>query len=297
MHHEPAIDHSLQIALAHARSRGQTRTRRPGGFDDGRRLRPCVAHDQLRTGLSRVSGLLAVRHCRVARCLRRRLTPSRLPDLLGFDPFRQQQPNFHDRCAARARSGHGPRAVPSVRRTGAPSWLGLLPAAVAFFGGTGLVLEHSLLADPLFAFLQVVGVYFAVRAMRESALRWSLLAGAAIGMAFLDQDGRGVKCDSNTAAAVVCKPWRHPATPEPRRRNLTRRSRVHRRLCKKSVCCDRLPGCHAPGCVESVWASGDVRRLLDVHATSRHRLSVSQSAAGTSRSAKRLSVLPELAGR
>ncbi len=72
----------------------------------------------------------------------------------------------------------------SVRRTGAPSWLGLLPAAVAFFGGTGLVLEHSLLADPLFAFLQVVGVYFAVRAMRESALRWSLLAGAAIGMAF-----------------------------------------------------------------------------------------------------------------
>jgi hypothetical protein len=31
----------------------------------------------------------------------------------------------------------------SVLRTGAPAWLGLLPAAVVFFGGTGLLLEHS----------------------------------------------------------------------------------------------------------------------------------------------------------
>ena len=72
----------------------------------------------------------------------------------------------------------------SVRRAGAPSWLGLLPAAVAFFGGTGLVLEHSLLADTLFAFLQVVGVYFAVRAMHDPAWRWPLLAGVAVGTAF-----------------------------------------------------------------------------------------------------------------
>ena len=36
----------------------------------------------------------------------------------------------------------------SVRRTGGPPWLGLLPAAIVFFGGTGLILEHSLLADP-----------------------------------------------------------------------------------------------------------------------------------------------------
>ena len=69
----------------------------------------------------------------------------------------------------------------AVRRTGAPAWLGLLPAAIVLFGGTGLLLEHALLADPLFTFLQAVGLYCAVRALRERELRWPLLAGAATG--------------------------------------------------------------------------------------------------------------------
>ena len=72
----------------------------------------------------------------------------------------------------------------SVRSTGGPPWLGLLPAAVVFFGGTGLLLEHSLLADPLFAFLQAVGVYTAIRALGDPAFRWTLLTGLAIGLAF-----------------------------------------------------------------------------------------------------------------
>jgi hypothetical protein len=72
----------------------------------------------------------------------------------------------------------------AVRRTGAPAWLGLLPAAVVFFGGTGLLLEHSLLGDSLFAFLQALGLYLAVRALKEPPLRWSLLAGLAIGASF-----------------------------------------------------------------------------------------------------------------
>ncbi|MGO9319690.1 MAG: glycosyltransferase family 39 protein [Solirubrobacteraceae bacterium] len=72
----------------------------------------------------------------------------------------------------------------SVRRAGAPAWLGLLPAAIVFFGGTGLLLEHSLLADPLFAFLQAVGVYAAIRALGEPRLRWALVAGLAIGASF-----------------------------------------------------------------------------------------------------------------
>jgi hypothetical protein len=72
----------------------------------------------------------------------------------------------------------------SVRRTGGPPWLGLLPAAVVFFGGTGVLLEHSLLADPLFAFLQSVGIYTAVRALQDPAFRWTLLTGLAIGLAF-----------------------------------------------------------------------------------------------------------------
>jgi hypothetical protein len=72
----------------------------------------------------------------------------------------------------------------AVRRTGAPPWLGLLPAAVVFFEGTGLLLEHALLADPLFAFLLAVNVYATVRALDGPSLRWPLLVGVATGVAF-----------------------------------------------------------------------------------------------------------------
>jgi hypothetical protein len=72
----------------------------------------------------------------------------------------------------------------AVRRTGAPPWLALLPAAVAFFGAGGPLLEHSLLGDSLFAFMQALAVYAAVRALGEPRLRWALLAGAAVGAGF-----------------------------------------------------------------------------------------------------------------
>ena len=72
----------------------------------------------------------------------------------------------------------------AVRGTGAPPWAGLIPAAIVFFGGTGLLLEHSLLADPLFSLLQAVGVYAAVRALWEPRIRWPLLAGLATGISF-----------------------------------------------------------------------------------------------------------------
>jgi hypothetical protein len=72
----------------------------------------------------------------------------------------------------------------AVRRTGAPPWLGLLPAAIVFFGATGLVLEHALLADAPFAFFQVLSIYCAIRALYEKSLRWPVLAGLAVGVAF-----------------------------------------------------------------------------------------------------------------
>lgn len=72
----------------------------------------------------------------------------------------------------------------AVKRTGAPPWLGLLPAAVAFFGGTGLLLEHALLGDLLFTFLQSLALYAAVRAIRARGARWALLCGLAVGAAF-----------------------------------------------------------------------------------------------------------------
>jgi hypothetical protein len=72
----------------------------------------------------------------------------------------------------------------AVRRTGAPAWLGLFPAAVVFFGGTGLLLEHSLLGDTAFTFLQALGVYAAVRVLAAGGLRWALVAGVAAGASF-----------------------------------------------------------------------------------------------------------------
>jgi hypothetical protein len=72
----------------------------------------------------------------------------------------------------------------AVRRTGAPPWLGLLPAAIVFFGAGGPLLEHSLLADSLFAFLEALAVYAAMRALGEPGVRWALLAGVATGACF-----------------------------------------------------------------------------------------------------------------
>jgi Dolichyl-phosphate-mannose-protein mannosyltransferase len=75
----------------------------------------------------------------------------------------------------------------AVRRTGAPPWLGLLPAAIVFFGGTGLFLEHSIMSDSLFVFLQSVSVYGTVCALYDRRLRWSLLVGISLGLAFWDR--------------------------------------------------------------------------------------------------------------
>jgi hypothetical protein len=80
--------------------------------------------------------------------------------------------------------GTGVLLFDSVRRAGLPAWLGLVPAAVALLAGIGVILEHSLLGDPLFAFLQALAVWAAVRALTDSGIGWPLLAGAAGGASF-----------------------------------------------------------------------------------------------------------------
>jgi dolichyl-phosphate-mannose--protein O-mannosyl transferase len=72
----------------------------------------------------------------------------------------------------------------SLRRLAVPPWLGLIPAAVVFFGGTGVLLEHSPLADPLLTFLQSIGIYAVIRALTDRGLRWPAAAGLATGAAF-----------------------------------------------------------------------------------------------------------------
>jgi dolichyl-phosphate-mannose-protein mannosyltransferase len=70
----------------------------------------------------------------------------------------------------------------AVRRVAGPPWLGLIPAAVVFFGGTELFVEHALLSEALFVFLQSLGLYMAVRALDSRRLAWPLLAGLVLGL-------------------------------------------------------------------------------------------------------------------
>jgi hypothetical protein len=115
----------------------------------------------------------------------------------------------------------------AVRHSGGPAWLGLAPAAVVFFGGTGLLLEHSLLADPLYAFLQALCLYAAVRALGPHPTRWALTAGLAAGACFWVKT---VGLANIAALAVVlacvrprgCAPWGALGAADPlRRRALT----------------------------------------------------------------------------
>jgi hypothetical protein len=101
----------------------------------------------------------------------------------------------------------------AVRRSDGPPYLGLLPAAVAFLGGTGVFLEHSLLSDPLFAFAQAVGLFAAIRALSSPVLRWPLLAGVAIGASFWIKT-------VGLASAVLIPPLLLLAVPGERRRRV-----------------------------------------------------------------------------
>jgi hypothetical protein len=108
----------------------------------------------------------------------------------GYPLFLRIMRSFSDQLSAPILVQHvagiatGVLLYKAVLRTGAPPYLGLAPAAVVFFGGTGLLVEHALLSDSLFAFFQALGLYAAVRALGESRLRWSLLSGLAFGLSF-----------------------------------------------------------------------------------------------------------------
>lgn len=65
----------------------------------------------------------------------------------------------------------------SVQRLGVPAWLGLIPAAVVWFDGDQLFLEHTLLSDALFTFLVAATLYSAVRSLQGGVV-WTVLAGA-----------------------------------------------------------------------------------------------------------------------
>ena len=71
----------------------------------------------------------------------------------------------------------------AVWRAGSPRWLGLVPAAIVFFGGTGVVLEQSILGDSLFFFLAALTTYLTLRAWDSRRPWWALAAGLLDGSA------------------------------------------------------------------------------------------------------------------
>jgi 4-amino-4-deoxy-L-arabinose transferase-like glycosyltransferase len=59
-----------------------------------------------------------------------------------------------------------------------------VPAAIVFFGGTGVVLEQSILGDSLFFFLVALTTYLVLRARDSRRLWWALAAGLFAGISF-----------------------------------------------------------------------------------------------------------------
>lgn len=74
-------------------------------------------------------------------------------------------------------------------RLGAPRWAGLIPAAVASFGGAVILLEHAILTEALFSFLVIVALAAAVfsatsdRGRPGLPLLLAALAGLVVGLA------------------------------------------------------------------------------------------------------------------
>ena len=65
----------------------------------------------------------------------------------------------------------------AVRRLGAPVLAALVPAAVLWFNGDQLFLEHALLSEALFTLFVTATLYAAVRSL-DGDVRWAILAGS-----------------------------------------------------------------------------------------------------------------------
>lgn len=69
----------------------------------------------------------------------------------------------------------------TVRRTAAPAWLALLPAATILLSGPQVFLEHAALSEGFFTPLLALGLLAAVRAP-AGRVWWAVLAGLCVGL-------------------------------------------------------------------------------------------------------------------
>ena len=75
----------------------------------------------------------------------------------------------------------------TVRRTGGPAWLGLIPAAIIALGGDELFIEHAALSETVYIFLLSLMLYCAVRAANGGRLVWAAAAGLCAGLGVWDR--------------------------------------------------------------------------------------------------------------
>jgi hypothetical protein len=73
----------------------------------------------------------------------------------------------------------------ALRRTGAPRGFALVPAAIVFFSGDQIFLEHALLTESLWAVLVAGGLYALLRGVSDERVdgRWLAVGGVAFGSA------------------------------------------------------------------------------------------------------------------
>ncbi len=98
----------------------------------------------------------------------------------------------------------------AARRLGAPVWSALLPAAVVLFGGTQLLLEHSLLSEGPFTFLLALAAALAAHASGSRVGPWWLgAAGLATGAATTIRPAGLFVVPALALWALLCFPrWR-----------------------------------------------------------------------------------------
>lgn len=69
----------------------------------------------------------------------------------------------------------------TTRRIGGQPWIALVPAGALLLFGGPLFMEHALLSEALFAFLLVLALYAAVRAV-DGRVAWAAASGLALGL-------------------------------------------------------------------------------------------------------------------
>ena len=69
----------------------------------------------------------------------------------------------------------------ALRRVDVSRWWALVPVAVVVLAGPQLFLEHAVMSESLFGFLQAAAIYCSIRALPGGAVGWAVAAGLFVG--------------------------------------------------------------------------------------------------------------------